>query len=228
MFDQLSNQMTWCAYIAPQFFKRWSVTAIIGTLVMGLAFLPTLGLTDVLFRLFAVAGLLKYLQFEIYLQRNPPSEKYWAGRKFNGSHGYPADKCGLSCCKLLRKSGLYSNKAPEADSLLYLKVMEDTGLALTGVRLYLERRLRRLAQLKQTGRKARGIDDLLGCLQHVRALNSNQVAALLCLNGELNKAVHGALIADEEDMKRWIVHCSPRLLTRLDELITEEEVRLSA
>ena len=221
MFDRLTNEIAWCIFIAPHKIARWWLVGILVASIGFLIFWPiglnTEGPGFVVTRIVLIFILLTFLKFEISLQDllDAPST---VGVEFNGYSPIEND-APLRFSSKLAKAGLYSKNMTAPESLVYLKVMEDTGFALTGVRLYLERRLRRLAALKKTAKKAKGIEQILGCLQYAKALNSDQVIALISLNTEFNKAAHGVSISDEASMRKWITESSPMLIARMDELI---------
>ena len=172
-------------------------------------------------RIILSAALLRYLHFEYNLQKDSHSfRNNLIGRAFNG-YDKIGSCCSESICESLEDAGLYSKALPDLSKLKYLTVADDTGYALLGVRLYLERRLRMLANLNKTGAGARGIEEILASLKLAKVLDVKQVKALLQLNTELNKAAHGKPLINESGLKRWVVNCSPRFFSRLDELVAD-------
>jgi hypothetical protein len=91
---------------------------------------------------------------------------------------------------------------------------EDPNLALAGLRIELERRLRTLADSYGIGQSRQGIRMLLRGLTEKEALTEQEAAVLTDLMPLLNAGAHGAKV--EPGASVWAVQIGPRLLRSLD------------
>jgi len=114
--------------------------------------------------------------------------------------------------------------APSADvnaSLEYpfqIVAEDDANLALAGLRIEVERRLRELAQSAGISIQRAGVGRLMRLLFEKEILTKQEYSVLSDMIGLLNAAVHGA----EVDSKAadWAMEVGPRLLKALDERIS--------
>ena len=114
--------------------------------------------------------------------------------------------------------------APSADvnaSLEYpfqIVAEDDANLALAGLRIEVERRLRELAQSAGISIQRASVGRLMRLLFEKEILTKQEYSVLSDMIGLLNAAVHGA----EVDSKAadWAMEVGPRLLKALDEKIS--------
>lgn len=95
----------------------------------------------------------------------------------------------------------------------------DPNLALAGLRIEIEKRLSKLAELKglDVGRKGVGI--LLRNLADKQIISASEQSVLADMVGLLNSAVHGAKV--DSNTADWAINIGPRLLSALDARISE-------
>lgn len=98
----------------------------------------------------------------------------------------------------------------------------DPNLALAGLRIELESKLREIAEAKGIEVASKGIRSLIRELKNRNALNQREVSALEDMLPLLNSAAHGA----ETDLRAadWAMDVGPRLLAALDEKIGEKTI----
>ena len=95
---------------------------------------------------------------------------------------------------------------------------EDPNLALAGLRIEIEKRLRQLAKLSQIPIDRRSsITRLLSQLSEKSILSNEERSVLADLSGLLNSAVHGAEV--DARAAQWAVEVGPRLLRGLEKKI---------
>lgn len=94
---------------------------------------------------------------------------------------------------------------------------EDANLALAGLRIELEKRLRELAAAHGLEVRRGGVGTLLRQLDREDALNPRERGALADMVQLLNNAVHGA--EGDERSAQWAIEYGPRLLSALEERI---------
>jgi hypothetical protein len=100
----------------------------------------------------------------------------------------------------------------------YVAIAEqDPNLALAGLRIEIERRLREIARKKGLQAERLGIGQLLQLLRRSNAISGQEDSVLSDLIGLLNKAVHGAEV--DYRAAQWAIDIGPRLLSALDERI---------
>lgn len=91
----------------------------------------------------------------------------------------------------------------------------DPNLALAGLRIELEKRLVRLAEIKGLEVRSYGIGQLLRLLAKHEVLTQDEQSALADMVGLLNSAVHGAAV--DPRAAEWAMNIGPRLLASLDQ-----------
>jgi hypothetical protein len=115
--------------------------------------------------------------------------------------------------------GLLVQPEPTTPQPAYLSVAEaDPNLALAGLRIEIERRLRAMAQAKgvqNVDHQSSG--QLMLSLRRFNVLSSQEFNVLGELLGLLNRAVHGADV--DRNAARWAIEVGPRLLAALDQRI---------
>jgi len=94
---------------------------------------------------------------------------------------------------------------------------EDPNLALAGLRIELEKRLRELAEARGLEVRRGGVGTLLRQLDRDDALNPRERGALADMVHLLNNAVHGAEV--DQRSAQWAIEYGPRLLNALEERI---------
>lgn len=94
---------------------------------------------------------------------------------------------------------------------------EDPNLALAGLRIELEKRLRELAAVRGLEVRRGGVGTLLRQLDRDDALNPRERGALADMVQLLNNAVHGAEV--DGRTAQWAIEYGPRLLSALEERI---------
>jgi len=91
---------------------------------------------------------------------------------------------------------------------------EDPQLALAGLRIEIEKRLKEIAKNHNLQVNRKGVGQLLRLLSKEKILSSEQKNVLLDLVGLLNKAVHANYI--DYNVSQWALEVGPRLLKALD------------
>jgi len=106
----------------------------------------------------------------------------------------------------------------------YVAVAEqDPNLALAGLRIEIERRLRTIARERGLNGERLGIGQLLRLLRTHQAISQQEDSVLNDLIGLLNNAVHGAQV--DSRAAQWAIDVGPRLLAALDQRVAKEEKR---
>jgi hypothetical protein len=92
---------------------------------------------------------------------------------------------------------------------------QDSNLAVTGLRIEIEKRIKKLAKAAKIVPKRRGIIHLLRRLGDVNILNSEERSVLADILVVLNKASH----EEEYDYRiaRWVIDNGPKILDSLNE-----------
>jgi len=97
----------------------------------------------------------------------------------------------------------------------YLSVAaEDPNLALAGLRIEVEKRLRAIAKARGINGERQSIAQILRRLPIEEAISGEEYAVITDLLGLLNRAVHGADV--DTRAARWAIEVGPRLLAALD------------
>ena len=122
-------------------------------------------------------------------------------------------------------AGLLAAKPSKAEeSFSFQSIAErDPNLALAGLRIEIEKRLAKLAEvsgIEQRGR-AMGVGQLLRALTQHEVLTNDERSILADMVNMLNAAVHGASV--DRRSADWAIDTGPRLLTSLDERVGEAE-----
>jgi hypothetical protein len=116
------------------------------------------------------------------------------------------------------RAGLLATPTNRSQEPTYIMVaQEDPILALAGLRIEIERRLRSLAKALGIEAERKGIGELLRRLPVKEAISQNELSVLNDLVGLLNRAVHG--IDVEARAAQWAIDVGPRLLAALDQRI---------
>lgn len=114
--------------------------------------------------------------------------------------------------------GLLSEPLQKLEEPTYVAVAEqDPNLALAGLRIEIERRLRKIAQNRGLRGERFGIGQLLQLLRSKEAISRNEDSVLSDLIRLLNNAVHGAEV--DPRAAEWAIDVGPRLLAALDERV---------
>lgn len=99
---------------------------------------------------------------------------------------------------------------------------DDPNLALAGLRIEIEKRLKSLAEAHDIGTRMRGVGSLMNDLYAKGVIGTEERSLIADLIGTLNQAVHGAKI--ERDGANWAMEFGPRLLRSLDRRIDRGQV----
>lgn len=91
---------------------------------------------------------------------------------------------------------------------------DDPNLALAGLRIELERRLRKIASQHGVSTNQRGVGQLMRDLQTRKLLSPEQSSVLADLLPSLNAAVHGATV--DPRASSWAAEVGPQLLAGLE------------
>ena len=94
---------------------------------------------------------------------------------------------------------------------------EDPQLALANLRIEIEKRLRKIAELKQISLNRKGFGELLRVLSENNLLSQEERSVLLDLVGLLNKAVHSEIGSVDYRTVQWALDIGPEILKGLDE-----------
>lgn len=98
----------------------------------------------------------------------------------------------------------------------------DPNLALAGLRIEIEKRLSSLAEIHGLNpRRAMGVGQALRALEHAEVLSNEERSILADMVNMLNAAVHGAEV--DSRAAAWAIDVGPRLLTSLDERVSEAQ-----
>jgi hypothetical protein len=93
----------------------------------------------------------------------------------------------------------------------------DPNLALAGLRIEIEKRLRKIADTKGIDSQRLGMGQLLRRLSDAQAISPNQRSVLSDMTSLLNDAAHGAEVDDRA--AEWAINVGPKLLATLDERV---------
>lgn len=94
----------------------------------------------------------------------------------------------------------------------------DPNLALAGLRIEIEKRLKRLAELNGIGEQPKGVRMLLNALAERKILSFEERAVLSDMIGLLNSAVHGAQV--DQKIADWAMDIGPQLIGTFDSRIS--------
>lgn len=108
---------------------------------------------------------------------------------------------------------------PKEESPAFIAIAkQDPNLALAGLRIEIEKRLRAIGASVGLKVDARGITQLMRELRKTQAISQNDESVLQDLIGLLNGAVHGADV--DQRSAQWAIEVGPQLLTALDSRIS--------
>ena len=110
----------------------------------------------------------------------------------------------------------------EAEYPFQIVAEDDPNLALAGLRIEIEKRLRRLAQSANIPIYRTSVDKLMHLLYQKGVLNQDAYGVLADMIGLLNQAVHGAEV--DKRALDWAMEVGPRILKALDEHTASEAV----
>jgi hypothetical protein len=117
-------------------------------------------------------------------------------------------------------AGLVAPEPPADPNTYSFQLIADTdpNLALAGLRIELERRLRQLAESHGMKTDAVSMGKLLRDLNQRELINGVERSVLADLAGLLNSAVHGAEV--DRQAAAWALEVGPRILRALDDRVT--------
>jgi len=96
---------------------------------------------------------------------------------------------------------------------------EDPNLALAGLRIEIESRLKEIASSRNIKYKYKGVGALMRSLRDHNVLKSEELSVLEDLLPLLNSAVHGAKV--DQNVAAWAVDTGPRILRALEDRLGE-------
>jgi hypothetical protein len=122
----------------------------------------------------------------------------------------------------LEETGLLppAQKAPPSTYSFLVVAREDPRLALTGLRIEIEKRLIVLAEKTGGQPRVKGVGGYLFHLRDKGVLTPEQHGVLADMVGILNSAVHGAEV--RKDIAAWALDVGPNLLAELDRRIEQQ------
>ncbi len=116
------------------------------------------------------------------------------------------------------KSAGLLDSSPEAVAPSYMAIADrDPNLALAGLRIEIEKRLRKIADTKGIDSQRLGMGQLLRKLSDAQAISPNQRSVLSDMTSLLNNAAHGAEVDDRA--AEWAINVGPKLLATLDQRV---------
>lgn len=125
--------------------------------------------------------------------------------------------------KQAEEMGFISNEISNSDLEKYsfqLVGDNDPNLALAGLRIEIEKRLKTIAERNNIGIRMQGVGKLLNILSDKHLIGKEERSILADMIGLLNKAVHGAKL--DTRAYTWAMDFGPRILKALDEKINGE------
>lgn len=125
--------------------------------------------------------------------------------------------------KKIEKAGLLASvtvigKTPEYSFQMVAE--EDPKLALAGLRIEIEKRLKDIAEISKICSSHLGIGALLQTLSQNKILSDEECSVLADMIGMLNNAVHGMDV--DYRAAKWAIDVGPRILKGLDERIRKK------
>ena len=120
----------------------------------------------------------------------------------------------------VKDAGLTAPATSQQEEALPPSLKEDPHIALAGLRIELERRLRRLAKLKglDVEKRPGSIRMLAGVLGSSGLITDQQVQALSGMAGTLDRAVHARSV--DAEAADWALTVGPTVLASLDQRIS--------
>jgi hypothetical protein len=109
-------------------------------------------------------------------------------------------------------------KAPEEEPSFVWVAQNDPNLALVGLRIEIERRLRRMAEMEGLS-QPRSLSALLNILMSKGIISGSSMSGLQELIYAGNQAAHGARV--EPEVASWAVDYGPEILASLDAKLRE-------
>lgn len=119
-----------------------------------------------------------------------------------------------------REAGLLPASSRDQPNHLVALVERDPNLALAGLRIEIEKRLRKIAEQKGIDTNRLGLGQLLRKLTEAHALSAEASSALADMTNTLNLAAHGASV--EPQAAAWTMHAGPEILSALDSMAGEQ------
>jgi len=121
------------------------------------------------------------------------------------------------------KVGLLSETLSDEDSKKYsfqIIAQDDPNLALAGLRIEIEKRLKRLAEQNNIGTRMQGMARVLDMLSKKGLITFQEKSVISDMIVQLNSAVHGAKV--DEHAAEWAIDIGPRILKSLDDRLTKD------
>ena len=119
-----------------------------------------------------------------------------------------------------QKAGLLDMAGGKKEQPAYILIAEqDPNLALAGLRIEIEKRLRSIAEARGVEPRRGGIGQIMRALQANQGISPAEPSVLNDLIALLNNAVHGAAV--DRDAVGWAIDVGPQLLAALDKRIAQ-------
>ena len=117
-----------------------------------------------------------------------------------------------------RDAGLLAQAPPQAGAPAYMAVADqDPNLAMAGLRIEIERRLRGIAASRGIDASRTSAGRLASQLAQHGALSQQEQSVIIDILGTLNRAVHGAEV--DPSAATWVMDVGPNLLASLDQKV---------
>ena len=123
--------------------------------------------------------------------------------------------------------GLISEDLSEKEAKDYsfqLISTDDPVLALAGLRIEIEKRLKKLAIKNNIDIRLHGVRKLIGELRKNKIINNQEHAVIADMIGTLNRAVHAEEINNK--VADWAIEYGPKILKALDEKIDNLDITI--
>ncbi len=117
------------------------------------------------------------------------------------------------------RAGLLETPAHNPEPVYISMAHSDPNLALAGLRIEIERRLRRIAESYGWGNNRQSISQLIQILGQHSLLTRQELSVIRDLVGTLNMAVHGAEV--DPKVVDWVIEVGPGILAALDARMQE-------
>jgi hypothetical protein len=97
----------------------------------------------------------------------------------------------------------------------------DPNLALAGLRIEIEKRLKAIAENNNINTTNQGLSSVLNNLTNNNLIATQERSIIMDMIGLLNSAVHGAIV--DQNTANWAVNVGPELLASLDKRIKKRK-----
>lgn len=121
------------------------------------------------------------------------------------------------------KAGLLSESLSDEERKEYsfqIIAQDDPNLALAGLRIEIEKRLKKLAEQNNVDTKMQSMARILDVLSKKQLITSQEKSVISDMIGLLNSAVHGAIV--DEHAAEWAINIGPRFLKSFDDRLIRD------